>query len=36
MVTASHNPKEYGGFKIVGKKARMIGGKDFEKLIKLT
>ena len=28
MVTASHNPKEYGGFKIVGKKAEMIGGKE--------
>ncbi|WKZ26708.1 MAG: hypothetical protein QY304_01240 [Candidatus Paceibacterota bacterium] len=33
MVTASHNPKEYGGFKIVGKKARMIGGKEIERII---
>jgi phosphomannomutase len=28
MVTASHNPKEWNGFKVVGKGARMIGGKE--------
>lgn len=26
MVTASHNPKEYNGFKIVEEKARMVSG----------
>ena len=26
MVTASHNPKEYNGLKVVGKGAEMIGG----------
>lgn len=36
MITASHNPAEYNGFKIVGPKAKMIGGKEMEKLIKLT
>lgn len=34
MITASHNPKEYGGFKIVGKKAELIGGKEIEKIIR--
>ena len=33
MVTASHNPKEYNGLKIVGKKASMISGKEIEKLL---
>ncbi len=28
MVTASHNPKEWNGFKVVGKGARMIGGRE--------
>ena len=34
MVTASHNPKEYNGLKIVGEKAKMISGKEIEKLLK--
>lgn len=33
MVTASHNPKEYNGLKIVGPKAEMISGKEIEKLV---
>ncbi|TSC59411.1 MAG: phosphomannomutase / phosphoglucomutase [Parcubacteria group bacterium Gr01-1014_107] len=33
MVTASHNPKEYNGFKIVGAKAKPISGKEIEKLM---
>jgi phosphomannomutase len=33
MATASHNPAEYGGFKIVGPKATMISGKVIEKSI---
>ncbi|KKU94474.1 MAG: Phosphomannomutase [Candidatus Jorgensenbacteria bacterium GW2011_GWA1_48_13] len=28
IVTASHNPKEYNGFKVVGKNAEMISGKE--------
>ena len=28
MVTASHNPKEYNGFKVVGRNAQMISGKE--------
>ena len=28
MITASHNPKEYNGLKVVGKNAEPIGGKD--------
>ncbi len=28
IVTASHNPKEWNGFKVVGRGARMIGGKE--------
>ena len=32
MVTASHNPKEYNGLKIVGKKAAPMSGKEIEKL----
>ncbi len=33
MVTASHNPKEYNGFKVVGRNARMISGKEVLKII---
>lgn len=34
MVTASHNPKEYNGLKIVGKNARPISGEAVLKLLK--
>ncbi|MEK7162704.1 MAG: hypothetical protein AAB696_00190 [Patescibacteria group bacterium] len=33
MITASHNPKEYNGLKIVGKKAIPISGKDVLRII---
>lgn len=33
MVTASHNPKEYNGLKIVGKKAKPISGREVLKEI---
>ena len=33
MTTASHNPAEYGGFKIVGPKAEMVSGKEIEELV---
>lgn len=33
MITASHNPKEYNGLKIVGPKARMISGKKIYQLM---
>jgi phosphomannomutase len=33
IVTASHNPKEWNGFKVVGRNAEMIGGKEVLKLI---
>ena len=33
MVTASHNPKEYNGLKIVGKNAEMISGKEVLKIL---
>ena len=33
MVTASHNPKEWNGFKLVGKKACMIGGREVGAMI---
>lgn len=33
MVTASHNPKEYNGLKIVGKKAVPISGKEVQRLV---
>lgn len=33
MVTASHNPKNYNGLKVVGKKAKMIGGKEVLKIM---
>ncbi len=34
MVTASHNPKEYNGFKVVGKNAEMISGYELQKFIR--
>jgi len=34
MVTASHNPKEYNGLKVVGKYARPISGYDIYELYK--
>lgn len=33
MITASHNPKEYNGLKIVGPKSRMISGKEIYRLM---
>ncbi|MFH0712314.1 MAG: hypothetical protein V2A55_00420, partial [Candidatus Jorgensenbacteria bacterium] len=33
IATASHNPKEWNGFKVVGKNAEMMGGKEVLKLI---
>ena len=33
MVTASHNPKNYNGLKVVGKNAKPISGKEIQKLI---
>lgn len=33
MITASHNPKEYNGLKIVGKNAEMVGGEEILKLM---
>ena len=33
MITASHNPKEFNGLKIVGPKAEMISGETVKKLI---
>jgi phosphomannomutase len=33
MITASHNPKEYNGLKVVGKNAEMISGKEVLKII---
>jgi len=33
MITASHNPKEFNGLKIVGKKAIPIGGAEIKKWI---
>ena len=34
MVTASHNPKNYNGFKVVKEKARMISGTEVFEVIK--
>jgi len=34
IITASHNPKEYNGLKVVGKKAKMISGYEISKLIR--
>ena len=33
MVTASHNPKEYNGLKVVGRGAEPMSGKDIWKLV---
>lgn len=33
MITASHNPKEYNGLKVVGRNAEMISGKEVLKII---
>ena len=33
MITASHNPKEYNGLKVVGKNAEMVGGEEILKLM---
>ncbi|MEK7635852.1 MAG: hypothetical protein AAB405_02060 [Patescibacteria group bacterium] len=33
MITASHNPKEYNGLKIVGKNAMPISGEEVSKLV---
>ncbi|MDP3953763.1 MAG: hypothetical protein Q8P99_03010 [bacterium] len=32
-ITASHNPKEYNGLKVVGKEAVFVGGKEVFKLM---
>lgn len=34
MITASHNPKEYNGLKVVGKNAKPISGKEIYELCK--
>jgi phosphomannomutase len=36
MVTASHNPKEYNGLKVVGKNAVPMSGKEIEKLVNFS
>ena len=36
MVTASHNPKEYNGIKIVGPQAQPISGYDIKKEIEIA
>ena len=33
IVTASHNPKEYNGFKVVGRNAEMISGREVLRLL---
>ena len=35
IATASHNPAQYGGLKIVGPKAKMVSGKEIEKFVNL-
>ena len=34
MITASHNPKEYNGMKVVGKGGEVMSGKEIYRLIK--
>ena len=36
IVTASHNPPQYNGFKVVAKQAYPIGGDDIQDLLKVT
>jgi phosphomannomutase len=36
VVTASHNPPQFNGFKVVGKQAYPIGGDDIQDLLKVT
>jgi phosphomannomutase len=36
MITASHNPKEYNGLKIVGPNAVMISGKEIWEFMKIS
>ncbi|MBI5152254.1 phosphomannomutase/phosphoglucomutase [Candidatus Peregrinibacteria bacterium] len=36
MLTASHNPKEYNGIKIVGKGAHSVCGEELQKILKIT
>ncbi|HBB03154.1 TPA: phosphomannomutase [Candidatus Peregrinibacteria bacterium] len=36
MITASHNPKEYNGVKIVGKNAHSVCGEELQKILELT
>ncbi|OGY56734.1 MAG: hypothetical protein A2Y84_01445 [Candidatus Colwellbacteria bacterium RBG_13_48_8] len=33
VVTASHNPKEYNGFKVIGDQGLLVGGEDIAKWI---
>ena len=35
MITASHNPKNYNGLKIVGKNAMSIGGEEIHNIIQI-
>lgn len=35
MVTASHNPKEYNGLKVVGRGVQMISGLEIKKIMKI-
>jgi phosphomannomutase/phosphoglucomutase len=35
-ITASHNPKQYNGFKIVGKFAHSICGEELQEILKIT
>src|SRR5262249_40822551 len=35
-ITASHNPAQYNGFKIVGRDAYPVGGQDIKDLLELT